>query len=160
MSRLRTRADTRDTAISAATVDVNPTAELSGKLTRGSSNLDYIVDPIERLITIVGEYGEAADWRALLTRMLHDSRIQPGFAILRDRRAAPTPVDIDVVVAVMDAIRRFWPHLQPSRAAILISRECDPIRLAAYSLAQACGLSVVAFTSYDEARRWLREGTR
>ena len=134
-------------------------AELAGEVGRGAVKLNYIVDRQERLITIVGEYGEASEWRALLRRMLHDPRIQPGFAILRDRRSAPTPADVEVIVGVMDAIRRFWPHIQPSRAAILISRECDPIRLAAYSLAQACGLSVATFTSYDEARRWLREGT-
>ena len=120
--------------------------------------LDYVVDRVERLVTIVGEYADAAEWRSLLRRMLHDSRVQPGFAFLRDRRGAPTPADVDVIVGVMDAIGRFWPHLQPSRAAILVSRDCDPIRLAAYSLADACGLSVATFTSYDEARRWLREG--
>ena len=123
----------------------------------GTVKLNYVVDRHEQLITIVGEYGEVAEWRAMLRRMLHDPRIQPGFAILRDRRSAPTPADIEVIVGVMDAIRRFWPHIQPSRAAILISRETDPIRLAAYSIAQACGLSVATFTSYDEARRWLRE---
>ena len=133
-------------------------AELAEEVIPVPLKLNYIVDRHERLITIVGEYGEAAEWRALLRRMLHDPRIQPGFAILRDRRSAPTPADVEVIVSVMDAIRRFWPHIQPSRAAILISRETDPIRLAAYSLAQACGLSVATFTSYDEARRWLREG--
>ena len=133
-------------------------AQLVGEVAPIPLTLNYIVDRQEQLITIVGEYGEAAEWRALLRRMLHDPRIQPGFAILRDRRSAPTPADVEVIVGVMDAIRRFWPHIQPSRAAILISRECDPIRLAAYSLAQACGLSVATFTSYDEARRWLREG--
>ena len=133
--------------------------ERAGDVASRSPKLNYIVDRHERLITIIGEYGDAAEWRALLRRMLHDPRIQPGFAILRDRRSAPTPADVEVIVGVMDAIRRFWPHIQPSRAAILISRETDPLRLAAYSLAQACGMSVATFTSYDEARRWLREGT-
>jgi hypothetical protein len=122
--------------------------------------LDYLIDPEERLITIVGEYGDAEEWKALLTQILHDPLLQPGFAFLRDRRGAPTPVDVDVIVGVMDAIRRFWPHIQPSRAAILITRHCDPLRLAAYALAQSCGLSVRTFTSYAEARVWLREGSR
>jgi len=156
MGQLRTQGDTRDTG--GASADAGVTNEPPGQVASGNGKLDYAVDRLERLITVVGDYGDAAEWHALLTRMLHDPRVQPGFAFLRDRRGAPTPVDIDIIVGVMDAIRRFWPHIQPSRAAILISHECDPIRLAAYSLAQACGLSVAAFTSYGEARRWLREG--
>jgi hypothetical protein len=158
MSQLRTPADTRDTAEGEATADAGITTKPAAQMASGNGTLDYVVDPLERLITIVGNYGDAAEWRALLTRMLHDPQVQPGFAFLRDRRGAPTPADVDVIIGVMDAIRRFWPHIQPSRAAILISHECDPIRLAAYSLAQACGLSVATFTSYGEARRWLREG--
>ena len=122
--------------------------------------LDYLIDPEERLVTIVGEYGDAEEWKALLTHILHDPLLKPGFAFLRDRRGAPTPVDPDVIVAVMDAIRRFWPHIQPSRTAILITPHCDSIRLAAYSLAESCGLSVRTFTSYIDARDWLLEGTR
>lgn len=136
-----------------------PPSHLARRI-RGAASLDYVIDPGERLITIVGEYGDAEEWRVLLSRMLQDPQVQPGLAFLRDRRGAPTPVDFDVIVGVMDAIRRFWPHIQPSRTAILISRECDPIRLAAYSLAQTCGLSVRTFTSYADAREWLRDGTQ
>jgi hypothetical protein len=120
--------------------------------------LDYLIDPDERLVTIVGEYGDPDDWKALLTQILHDPLLKPGFAFLRDRRGAPTPANRDVIVAVLDAIRRFWPDIRPSRTAILVTRHCDPIRLAWYSLAETCGMSVRTFTSYAEAREWLREG--
>jgi CheY-like chemotaxis protein len=121
--------------------------------------LAYHVDPTERLVTITGEYGTADDWKRLLSHILHDPLLQPGFKFLRDRRGAAADVDVDTVVAVVDAIRRFWPHIQPSRAAVLISRECDPRAVAASELADGHGLSIKAFTSYASAVKWLDEGT-
>ena len=109
-------------------------------------------------MTITGEYGTAEDWRTLLTNILHDPFLQPGFAFLRDRRGVAADVEIATVVAVVDAIRRFWPHIRPSRAAILVSRGCDPRAIAASALADGHGLSIKAFTSYDEAVTWLRQG--
>ena len=109
-------------------------------------------------MTITGEYGTADDWKILLTRILHDPLLQPGFKFLRDRRGTAADVDVDTIIAVVDAIRRFWPHIQPSRAAILISRECDPRAIAASALADGHGLSIKAFTSYAAAVAWLDEG--
>lgn len=120
--------------------------------------LAYQIDPTERLVTITGEYGTPDDWRTLLTHILHDPLLQPGFAFLRDRRGAAADVDVATVVGVVDAIRRFWPHIQPSRAAILISRGCDSRAIAASGLADGHGLSIKAFTSYDAAVTWLRQG--
>jgi hypothetical protein len=44
------------------------------------------------------------------------------FAFLRDRRDATTPVDAATVIGIMDVVRRFWPLLQPRRAAVLTPR--------------------------------------
>ena len=122
------------------------------------SPLAYHIDPAERLVTITGEYGTAADWKTLLTDILHNPSLQPGFAFLRDRRGASAGVEIATVVAVVDAIRRFWPHIRPSRAAILVSRGCDPRAIAASALADDHGLSIRAFTSYQDAVTWLGQG--
>jgi hypothetical protein len=130
----------------------------SGFLPRHPAPLAYEVDPAERIVTISGEYGTPDDWRTLLTQILHDPLMQPGFAFLRDRRGVAAEVEIATVVGVVDAIRRFWPHIRPSRAAILVSRGCDPRAIAASGLADGHGLSIKAFTSYDEAVTWLRQG--
>jgi CheY-like chemotaxis protein len=135
-------------------------AHRSERSLRGHSPvpLAYHIDPADRLVTITGEFGTADDWKTLLTRILHDPLLHPGFKFLRDRRGAAADVDVDTVVAVVDAIRRFWPHIQPSRAAILISRDCDPRAIAASELADGHGLSIKAFTSYAAAVTWLDEG--
>ena len=130
----------------------------SGFSSRHPAPLAYLVDPSERIVTITGEYGTAEDWRTLLTNILHDPLLQPGFAFLRDRRGVSAEVEVATVVAVVDAIRRFWPYIRPSRAAILVSRGCDPRAIAASGLADGHGLSIKAFTSYDEAVTWLRQG--
>lgn len=130
----------------------------SGFAPRHSAPLSYQIDPAERIVTITGEYGTAEDWKALLTQILHDPLLQPGFAFLRDRRGVAADVEVATVVAVVDAIRRFWPHIRPSRAAILVSRGCDPRAIAACALADGHGLSIKAFTSYDDAVTWLRQG--
>ena len=164
MGRLRTRADTADTAHHITERRYRITGERrghSGIPARPAATevrrLDYVVDSDERLVTIVGEYGDAEDWKTLLARILHDSRVQPGFAFFRDRRGATSPIDIATVIGVMDAIRRFWPDIRPSRAAIMIARESELVAIAAQTLATSCGLSIRAFTSYEEARAWLRQ---
>ena len=118
--------------------------------------LDYRIDPAERLITITGEYADAAEWETLLTRILGDAAWHPGLAFLRDLRDASTPVDAATVVGLMEAVRRFWPLLQPSRAAVLTPREFDPAALAAHALADTYGLPLRMFTSYHTAVDWLR----
>lgn len=130
----------------------------SGFPPRQPAALAYQVDTAERIVTITGEYGTGEDWKALLTQILHDPLLQPGFAFLRDRRGVAADVEVATVVAVVDAIRRFWPHIRPSRAAILVSRGCDPRAIAASALADGHGLSIKAFTSYDDAVTWLRQG--
>ena len=72
--------------------------------------------------------------------------------------AATTPVDADTVVQIMEVVRRFWPQLQPSRAAILTRHDEDPAALVAHALADEERLPMRAFNSLDEAMAWLREG--
>ena len=91
--------------------------------------LTYTIDPDEQLVTITGEYSDASEWTALLTRVLQDPALRPGFGFLRDLRTATTPVDASTVVGLMDAVRRFWPLLKPSRAAVLTPRDFDPAAL-------------------------------
>ena len=125
---------------------------------RRSRPLDYRIDCSERLVVITGEYRDPDSWRDLLARMLQDPLLKPGFALLRDRRGTATHVDVATLAGMVDAIGRFWPHIQPSRAAILISRHSGPAAVAASSVAETHGFSIQAFTSYDAARAWLREG--
>ena|SRR5688572_29690984 len=125
---------------------------------RKARPLDYRIDPTERLVVITGEYGDADDLRGLLARILQDPLLGPGFAFLRDRRGTITCVDVATVAEMVDAIGRFWPHIKPCRAAILMSRDSDTVALAASELATTHDLSIRAFTSYHAALEWLRQG--
>ena len=120
--------------------------------------LNYVIDSTQNLITITGEYADANEWKSLLARVLHDPRLKPGCGFLRDLRASETPVDAATVVGIMDAVRRFWPLLQPARAAVLTPREFDPAAMAAHALADNEGLPLRMFTSYEAAVEWLMEG--
>jgi hypothetical protein len=120
--------------------------------------LAYTIDAEQRLITISGEYSDADAWKALLSRVLHDPRCEPGFRFLRDLRGATAPVDAARVVGILETVRSFWPYLQPSRAAILTPREFDPALLAAHALEDTHHLPVRMFTSYDAAVEWLQAG--
>lgn len=121
--------------------------------------LNYVIDVDDRLVTISGEYGTPHDWSVLLTAIGNDPRLTPGLMFLRDLREATTPVDAAAVVGIMDAVRRFWPLLKPSRAAILTADTFDVAALTAHALADSHGLPVRMFTSHDGAMEWLREGT-
>ena len=119
--------------------------------------LAYALDADQRLITITGDYAEAAEWRELLQRMLEDPQREPGFAILRDLRGSSTPIATSSVVALMKVVQHFWPLLQPSRAAILTPREFDPAAMVAHALADTHGLPIQVFNSIDAAMEWLTD---
>lgn len=121
--------------------------------------LDYTVDPEHLLVTITGDYGTPDSWLSLLKRIQQDPRLKPGFAFLRDLRASTTPIDAAAVVGIMDAVRRAWPLVQPSRGAILTPRSYDVAALTAHALADSHGLPMRMFTTYEAAIEWLREGT-
>ena len=120
--------------------------------------LHYTIDTAQQLITITGEYADAAEWRVLLGQILSDPRRRTGFSFLRDLRGASTPVDAETVIGIIDVVRRFWPQLQPSRAAIVTPRELDPAAFVAHALADAQNMPLQAFTSYDDALQWLQAG--
>jgi hypothetical protein len=121
--------------------------------------LDYTLDRDNRLVTITGDYGTPVAWAALLARMQKDRRLKPGFAFLRDLRGASTRVDVATVVAIVDAVRRVWPLVQPSRGAILTPDTFDVAALTAHALADNYGLPIRMFTNYEAAIEWLRAGT-
>lgn len=118
--------------------------------------LAYLIDLDQRLVVITGEYSEADEWADLLGRVLGDPRRQPGFAFLRDLRDATTPVDTSTVMQIMAVVRKFWPHLQPSRAAILTPHDVDAAALVAVAVADTEYLPLRVFKSYDEAIQWLQ----
>jgi hypothetical protein len=117
--------------------------------------LAYSIDSDQRLVTITGEYADAAEWARLLNAILNDPKLQPGFGFLRDLRDATRPVTPATVVGIIDVVKRLWPKLQPSRAAILTPRDLDEAALVAHALADAQHLALQVFRTYDEARTWL-----
>jgi hypothetical protein len=121
-------------------------------------SLAYEIDASRRLIVISGEYSNADEWRSLLLKVLSDPHRKPGFAFLRDLRNATTPVDADGVVQIMEVVCRFWPQLQPSRAAIVTKHDDDSAALVAHALADSQQLPIRAFNSYDDALAWLLQG--
>jgi hypothetical protein len=119
--------------------------------------LAYLIDVDQRLVVITGEYADADEWADLLGRVLADPLRQPGFGFLRDLRGATVPVDAATVVRLMAVVRRFWPRLQPSRAAIVTPLHADAAALVALAVADTEDLPFRLFTSYDEAMEWLRQ---
>ena len=114
-----------------------------------------VEDQIQRLVE-TGDYADAEAWAALLSQVLHDPRREPGFAFLRDLRGATTLVDAATVVGIIEAVRRYWPFLQPARVAILTPRQLDTAALTAHALADTHQLPMKMFTSLDAAMEWLR----
>ena len=119
--------------------------------------LHYTIDETQRLVTVVGQHGNEEDWKALLSRVFHDPRYRSGFAFLRDLRAETTVLDAASARRMMLAVSGFWTYLQPSRAAIVTSAEV-PLDMAAHIFADRDALPVRVFTSYEQAREWLRHG--
>ena len=121
--------------------------------------LTYVVDPRLKLVTVSGDYGDIADWTRLLDEIVNDETIGLGFSYLRDLRGATNPATPATVVAIIDVVRLLWPKKQPSRAAILTSRDVDTSALVAAALADAQQLPLRIFRNYDEAIAWLIEIT-
>lgn len=117
--------------------------------------LAYTVDPAHRLVTITGEYANAADWLKLAGKVLRDKRVKAGFAFLRDLRGAKKVPDASVVVAAFQVVQRFWPSVTPLKAAILTDSDDNSAVLVAQALADSHNLPIRVFTTYEEAVEWL-----
>jgi hypothetical protein len=118
--------------------------------------LDYVIDQEQHLVTIVGDCADFDAWQRLLSRVLHDPRHEAGFLFLRDLRHAAPPGDTERVNRVMEAIRGFWPYLQPCRGAVVAAEHPASVAHAADTLANTHGLPVRMFESYDAALSWLQ----
>lgn len=119
--------------------------------------LTYTIDEDRNLVTIVGEYADAAGWQRVLDQILLDSRLQPGCRILRDQRGGTKPVDAATVVAIMEVVRNYWHKLGVSRAAIVMAGRIDAPGLIAQALAAEDDMPIQAFPSAADALDWLTE---
>jgi hypothetical protein len=117
--------------------------------------LSYAIDPTQRLVTISGEYADADEWARLLNDVLRDPMREAGFGFLRDLRGATKPVDAATVVQIVAVVRRLWPLLQPTRAAILTPHRLDAAAFVAQALSESQQLPLRVFQSFDEAIAWL-----
>ena len=119
--------------------------------------LAYSIDPVERIVTITGDYADAAEWRTLLGAVLRDPEYRPGCYFIRDLRASTHPVSAQAVIGIMAVVREFWQRLGVRRAAIVTRPGIDDPAVIAQALAEDEHLPLRAFTAYDDAVRWLRE---
>lgn len=118
--------------------------------------LAYTVDPEHRLVTITGEYANAAEWLKLAGKVLRDKQVKAGFGFLRDLRGAKRVPEASMVVSVFQVVQRFWPSVTPLKAAILTDRDDNSAALVAQALADTHHLPMRVFSEYEEAVEWLR----
>ena len=123
------------------------------------SSLSYAIDTDARLVTITGDYTNAAGWRALLSAVAADPRYRRGSGFIRDLRAAEHPVDAKTVIGIIAVVREFWDVLGVSRAAMVTRLAIDTPATVAEALAQDQRVALRAFTSYEDALTWVRGTT-
>ena len=110
------------------------------------------------MVTISGDYSEAAEWRGLLAAIARDPGYPGGYSFLRDVRASEHPVTPAVVIDIITVVGEFWQPLRAHRAAVLSRPGINPPALVAHALAEDQRLPLRAFTSYEDAVAWLSEG--
>jgi hypothetical protein len=120
--------------------------------------LAYRIDPAARIVTITGDYAEAAEWRRLLTALMDEKSFGPGFSFIRDLRTSEHPVSAETVVAIIAVVREFWDRLGAHRAAIVTRPGIDNPAMVAHALADHEHIPLRAFTSYEDAVAWLHAG--
>jgi hypothetical protein len=120
--------------------------------------LTYRIDGAKGIVTITGDYAEAADWRVLLGTVAQDPNYRRGFSFIRDLRASANPVSAQAVVGIIAVVGEFWAQLGVRRAAIVTRPGIDDPAVIAHALAADEHIPLRAFTSYDDAVRWVREG--
>ena len=118
--------------------------------------LSYSIDPLVGIVTITGDYAQAADWHALLSAVARDPSYRRGFAFLRDLRGSNHPVGAEAVVGIIAVVQEFWDQLGVRRAAILTRPGIDSPAVIAQALAEDARIALDVFTSYEEAIAWLR----
>jgi hypothetical protein len=119
--------------------------------------LSYSIDTAQSIVTITGDYAEPEEWRVLLTKVSADPRYQRGSDFLRDLRTSEHPVSAQSVMGIIAVVREFWQQLGVHRAAIVTRPGIDFPAVVAQALADEEALPLRVFTSYDDAKRWLRE---
>jgi hypothetical protein len=121
-------------------------------------SLAYRIDPAQRVVTITGDYADAAGWRVLLNAVAQDPNYRRGFNFIRDLRDSEHPVSAATVVGIIAVVREFWNALGATRAAIVTRPGIDYPAVIAEALADDEHIALRAFTSYDDAVSWLRDG--
>lgn len=119
--------------------------------------LHYEIDTATRIVTITGDYAEPGAWRTLLQNVLSDPRYRRGSSFVRDLRGSQHPVDAAAVMGIIAVVKEHWSVLGAHRAAIVMSSGDDAPALIAHALADFQHLPLRAFTSYDDAIKWLTD---
>jgi hypothetical protein len=119
--------------------------------------LAYQLDPASRIVTITGDYAAAAEWKDLLAKVAYDPHYERGFNFVRDLRASAHPVDAQMVTGILAVVKQAWDVLGVHRAAIVTRRGIDLPASVAHALAEMDGIPLRAFSSYDDAVKWLNE---
>jgi hypothetical protein len=117
--------------------------------------LTYSIDPATRVVTITGDYADAAGWRALLGAVATDPEYRKGFGFIRDLRASANPVDAKTVMGILAVVREFWEVLGVRRAAMVTRVGVDVPAAVAEALAADQRVALRAFTSFREAVEWV-----
>ena len=118
--------------------------------------LTYRIDATAGIVTITGDYAEAADWRQLLGTIGQDPRYQRGFSFIRDLRSSEHPVSAETVIAIIGVVREFWGQLGAHRAAIVTRRGIDNPAMVAHALADLEDIPLRAFSALEDALVWVR----
>jgi hypothetical protein len=119
---------------------------------------NYTIDSTLGLVTLVFHGADTAAWKILLSRVYHDPRRQDGSALLCTVCSADPP-DAATVLDVIDTLQRFWPLLQPSRAAVLTSADFDSAALNGRAAERDRLMPLRVFNSHDSALRWVTGST-
>jgi hypothetical protein len=119
--------------------------------------LAYRIDPLQRIVTITGDYAEPAEWRTLLAEVSADPEYHRGFSFIRDLRASEHPVSAQAVIGIIAVVRAYWEKLGVYRAAIVTRPGVDVPAMMAAALAEDEHIPLRAFTLYDDALAWVTE---
>ena len=119
--------------------------------------LAYDIDPTSHIVTITGDYAAAAEWQDLLAKVGSDPDYKRGFNFVRDLRSSAHPVDAQTVTGILAVVKQAWDLLGVHRAAIVTRRGIDLPASVAHALAELDGIPLRAFSSYDDAVKWLNE---